>query len=133
MHGLVFVGSGAATVELVETFLLVVVERDPVPVRYVSVCEDEAVEEEVALSATVVSDVRPVVASMMVDVNVWYVPVAVAAALVFVPVRTVRAGSFVEMEGSSWAKTMSTLQKSTAKKAPKRLREAILGILGENQ
>jgi hypothetical protein len=62
----------------------------------------------------------------MVDENVWYVPVPVPAPAVLVPVKMVRAGSFVEMVGTDWPWTVLRPRKRTARKAPKRLEGPIV-------
>jgi len=117
------VGTGAAAVDVVEAFPLTV---DAEPVRNVTVLAEDEEDVVVALPTMAPVPVKPVVASVMVDDKVRYVPVAVAALGAFVPVRMVRAGSFVEIEGTDWPWTVSILLRETsATNAPNRFRDPI--------
>jgi len=97
LHGLVFVGAGTAALELDVVFPVVVVAAEPV--RKVTV---STVLESVELGDMELNpDGRVVVASVTVEPNTWYVGVPAAPPGVLVPVRTVRAGSLVDIEMSS--------------------------------
>lgn len=123
MQGLVFVGTGTATVAVVEKFPLAV---EAEPVRNVTVSADEEDDLVVALPTIVLVPDRAVVASVMVDENVWYVPVAVAALAGLVPVKMVRAGSLVDIEGADCWLWTALIRDTATSSVPRRLRDAIL-------
>jgi hypothetical protein len=122
LQGRVFVGTGAATVDDVVAFPLAV---EAEPVRKVTVLEEAEEGVDVALPTIGPVPVSAVVAKVMVDENVWYVPVAVAALGALVPVKMVRAGSFVEIVGADWPCAMLMLSARSARQTPKRLRDPI--------